>query len=148
MEIERLCFPTPWSRAAFLQEINYNKSVFKTLRRGSRLIGYGGFWHVLDEIHISNIAIHPDYRRRGYGRILLIHLLEEAASKGVSKASLEVRRSNIAAQKLYESFGFKVVTIRKNYYAIENEDALVMWNHDISAAIAGPAGRTSRRNLE
>jgi ribosomal-protein-alanine N-acetyltransferase len=141
MEIEHLCFPTPWSRAAFLQEIHYSKSVFKTLRIGGRLVGYGGFWHVLDEIHISNIAIHPDYRGRGYGRSLLIHLLEEAVSQGTTMASLEVRRSNIIAQNLYEAFEFKVIAVRKNYYTIENEDAFVMLNHDIRRSLARAADR-------
>ena len=100
-----------------------------------RLVGYGGFWHILDEIHISNIAVHPEYQRKGLGRILLIHLLEEAITRKASKAALEVRRSNIAAQSLYDAFGFRIVTVRKNYYSDEGEDALVMWNDDIGATL-------------
>ena len=136
MEIERLSFKTPWSRFAFIHEMQFERSLFKVMRIGGRLVGYGGFWYVLDEAHISNIAIHPDYRKRGLAKTLLIHLLEEAIAKGASKATLEVRRSNIAAQRLYGAFGFKVVTVRKNYYSDENEDALVMWNNDIAAALA------------
>lgn len=139
-EIERLCFPTPWSRAAFLNEIHFEKSVFKTLKMGTRLIGYGGFWHLLDEIHISNIAIHPTYQRQGFGRMLLTHLLEEAVARGTVQASLEVRRSNMAAQKLYSGFGFRVVTVRKKYYRDTNEDALIMWNDDIAGTLAAIVG--------
>ncbi len=145
-EIERLCFPTPWSRAAFLNEIHFEKSVFKTLKMETRLIGYGGFWIVLDEIHISNIAIHPTYQRQGFGRMLLAHLLEEAVARGASQASLEVRRLNMAAQKLYRGFGFRVVTVRKNYYADTREDALIMWNDDLAGTLASIAGRGAHRN--
>jgi ribosomal-protein-alanine N-acetyltransferase len=144
LKIEYLCFPTPWSMAAFLHEIEFEKSIFKTLKIGGQLVGYGGFWHVLDEIHISNIAIHPDYQRRGLGTMLLTHLLEEAAARGALKASLEVRRSNIAAQRLYEGFGFRIVTLRKNYYADEHEDALVMWNDDIPATLSGSRDRKTQ----
>jgi ribosomal-protein-alanine N-acetyltransferase len=136
LEIERLSFKTPWSKFAFIHEIEFEKSVFKVLKLKGRLVGYGGFWHILDEIHISNIAIHPDYRRRGLGKMLLTHLLEEAVARGAAKASLEVRRSNTAARHMYEKLGFKVVTVRKNYYVPEGEDALVMWNDDIRSALS------------
>ena len=89
----------------------------------------------MDKTHITNIAIHPAFRRRGLGRRLLIHLLELAVEKGVSKATLEVRRSNEAAQRLYLGFGFEMIAVRKHYYSEENEDALVMWSPDIAAAL-------------
>lgn len=141
MKIERLSFETPWSKFAFIHEIQFEKSVFKTIKVGGRLVGYGGFWHILHEAHISNIAIHPDYRRRGLGRRLLVHLLEEAVARGASKATLEVRRSNLLAQRMYEGFGFKVVTVKKHYYADENEDALVMWNGDIAGMLSTAANQ-------
>ncbi len=144
LEIERLGFKTPWSKFAFIHEIQFDKSVFKVVKVGGRVVGYGGFWLVLDEAHISNIAVHPDYRRRGLGRMLLIHLLEEAVSRGASKASLEVRRSNAAAQEIYGGFGFRVVGVRKHYYSDENEDALIMWNGDIAATLASTTPRAKR----
>ncbi|GAB4346891.1 MAG: ribosomal protein S18-alanine N-acetyltransferase [Candidatus Abyssubacteria bacterium] len=131
LEIERLSFKTPWSRFAFMHEIEFERSVFKVLKLKGKVVGYGGFWHILDEIHISNIAIHPDYRQQGLGKKLLAHLLHEAAAKGAEKASLEVRRSNIAARHMYERFGFRVAAVRKNYYVPEGEDALIMWNDNI-----------------
>lgn len=135
LEIERLSFRTPWSKYAFIHEIEFENSVFETVKVEGKLVGYGGFWHILDEAHITNIAIHPEHRRRGLGRRLLIHLLELAVEKGVSKATLEVRRSNAAAQRLYKDFGFQMIAVRRHYYSEENEDALVMWNADIAAAL-------------
>ncbi len=135
LQIERLSFTTPWSKYAFIHEMDFANSVFETVKVGGKLVGYGGFWHNMDKTHITNIAIHPAFRRRGLGRRLLIHLLELAVEKGVSKATLEVRRSNEAAQRLYLGFGFEMIAVRKHYYSEENEDALVMWNPDIAAAL-------------
>ncbi len=135
LRIERLSFKTPWSKFAFIHEIQFERSVFRVLKVGRRIAGYGGFWLVMDEAHISNIAIHPEYRRRGLGKRLLVHLLEEAVARGASAATLEVRESNLAARKMYEGFGFRVVAVRKHYYSDENEDALVMWNGDIAATL-------------
>ncbi|MBI5116539.1 ribosomal protein S18-alanine N-acetyltransferase [Candidatus Poribacteria bacterium] len=148
LEIERQSFKTPWSKFAFIHEMRFERSVFKVAKVGDHVVGYGGFWHVLDEAHISNIAVHPDHRRKGIGRRLLSHLLEEAVARGALKATLEVRRSNIAAQKLYESFGFKIVTVRKYYYSDENEDALIMWNDDIAATLAGADSRNALETPE
>ena len=136
LEIEALSFSTPWSKLAFVHEIQFEKSLFKVIKLGERIVGYGGFWHFFDEAHISNFAVHPDYRRRGLGKIFLAHLLEEAMVKGATKATLEVRRSNLAAQELYEGFGFRVVAVRKHYYVDENEDALIMWNSDVARTLA------------
>jgi ribosomal-protein-alanine N-acetyltransferase len=135
MEIEMLSFTTPWSRYAFIHEIEFPGSVFKVIKIEGKLVGYGGFWHIVDEAHISNIAIHPEYRRREFGRKLLVHLLELAVERRATKATLEVRRSNTAAQRLYGSFGFDVIAVRKNYYSDEGEDALIMWNEDIAESL-------------
>ncbi len=139
LRIERLTFKTPWTKYAFIHEIQFERAVFKVLKIDNRIVGYGGFWHVLDEAHISNIAIHPDYRGQGLGKMLLRHLLREAIARDVTRATLEVRKSNLVAQKMYVSFGFRIVSIRKNYYADEHEDALIMWNDDIPATLAGMA---------
>ena len=88
LEIERLSFATPWSMLAFLYEMESPHSVFDVMTVDGRLIGYGGFWHIIDEAHISNIALHPDHRRKGLGRKLLMHLLGQAVEMGAAKATL------------------------------------------------------------
>jgi len=148
LKIERVSFKTPWSRSAFVHEIQFERSFFKVIKVDGRLVGYGGFWLVLDEAHISNISIHPDYRRQGLGRMLLTHLLEEAVAKGATVATLEVRRSNVAAQNLYAGFGFKVIAVRKHYYADENEDALIMCNDNIGGTLETLTGQKTHRNAE
>lgn len=135
MEIEQLSFTTPWSKYAFIHEIEFPNSVFDVIKMDGKVVGYGGFWHIVDEAHISNIAVHPRYRRRGLGRKMLTHLLEQAVERGANKATLEVRRSNIAAQRLYDSFGFELIAVRKNYYVDEGEDALIMWNENIAESL-------------
>ena len=135
MEIEELSFTTPWSRYAFIHEMEFPSSVFKVIRIGGRLVGYGGFWHIEDKAHISNVAIHPEYRRKGLGKKLLAHLLELAVERRATKATLEVRPSNIAAQRLYGSFGFEVIAVKQDYYTDEGEDALIMWSEDIATAL-------------
>ncbi len=148
LKIERVSFKTPWSRSAFIHEIQFERSFFKVIKLGGRLVGYGGFWLVLDEAHISNIAIHPDHRQQGFGRTLLTHLLEEAVAKGATVATLEVRRSNNAAQHLYAGFGFKLIAVRKHYYADENEDALIMCNDNLAGTLEALPGRNTHRNAE
>lgn len=135
MEIEILSFATPWSMSTFIHEMDSPHSVFEVMRLDGRLVGYGGFWHIMDEAHISNIAVHPDYRRRGLGRKLLVRLLGQAIARKASKATLEVRPSNIAALNLYGSFRFEVIAVHKNYYTDEGEDALIMWSDDIEASL-------------
>ena len=78
LAIEHLSFKTPWTMRAFVHEIQSENSAFKVLKISGRVVGYGGFWRLLDEIHLSNIAVHPDYRRMGLGKMLLVRLLEEA----------------------------------------------------------------------
>lgn len=136
LKIERASFRTPWTRYAFIHEIQFEKSIFLVIKLDGQVVGYGGFWHIFDEAHISNIAIDPQYRSQGLGKLLLLHLLEEASARGATKATLEVRRTNVAAQGMYLRFGFKIVSVRKNYYVDEHEDALIMWNDDIAATLA------------
>jgi ribosomal-protein-alanine N-acetyltransferase len=126
--IERNSFvSTSWSRESFYAEITQNKYAYYIVARfkeSTMIIGYGGIWIVLDEAHITTLAVHPCHRRAGTGTIILNNLLEKAFLKGAGKIFLEVRVSNQNARKLYEKFNFKVVALRKNYYF--DEDALVM----------------------
>jgi ribosomal-protein-alanine N-acetyltransferase len=127
-QIARASFPTPWTRSAFEEELNRGWAVVRVLRTswGRRPCGFMNYWIVEDEIHLHNIAILPDMRRRGLGRRLLDDLLETARARSVRSIWLEVRRSNRAAVNLYRSAGFVKVGIRPRYYSDNGEDALVM----------------------
>jgi [ribosomal protein S18]-alanine N-acetyltransferase len=126
-DIERASFPTPWTRAAFCYEIEQNKVARCTVLRGRRgVVGYLCLWEIGHEIHITNLAVHPEWRRRGVARRLLAAALAGGVARGVTLAFLEVRPSNTRALALYESLGFQVIGRRNGYYFDTGEDALVM----------------------
>ncbi|MGH7300301.1 MAG: ribosomal protein S18-alanine N-acetyltransferase [Candidatus Rokuibacteriota bacterium] len=127
LAIERASFQTPWSRGAFRYELTQNR-VARCLvaRRGRRLVGYLCLWEIGHEIHVTNLAAHPDLRRRGVARALLGAVLDDARERAVTLAFLEVRPTNTEALGLYERFGFRVIGRRKGYYFDTGEDALVM----------------------
>ncbi|MCA0173740.1 ribosomal protein S18-alanine N-acetyltransferase [Bacillus sp. RAR_GA_16] len=128
MRIEHATFPTPWSRSAFYNEIVINHfATYLLLEVGEEIAGYCGVWVIIDEAHITNIALHPDYRGIKLGEALLKKAIHFVKSRGAVKMTLEVRVSNIVAQNLYRKFGFEEGGIRKNYYTDNQEDALVMW---------------------
>ncbi|MFZ5633815.1 MAG: ribosomal protein S18-alanine N-acetyltransferase [Bacillota bacterium] len=128
MDIELRSFPIPWSYSAFLFELAENDFAFYivALVKG-KVAGYAGMWIVLDEAHITNVAVHPGYRGRGIGRELMMELLSRAAVLGAVKVTLEVRVSNQVARNLYESLGFENRGLRRKYYSDNNEDAVIMW---------------------
>jgi ribosomal-protein-alanine N-acetyltransferase len=100
-------------------------------RLDRRIVGYGGMWVVMDEAHITTLAVDPPFRRRKIAQRLLMALLEEAVILGAVRATLEVRETNLAAQNLYHKFGFRVTGVRKAYYTDNGENALVMWAEGI-----------------
>jgi ribosomal-protein-alanine N-acetyltransferase len=125
--IERASFSMPWSRGAFLYELQQNRVArCLVMREDSRVLGYLCLWEIADELHITNVAVHPDYRRRGIARSLLSGVLDDARARKLKLVVLEVRPSNHEARTLYESFGFRVVARRRGYYYDTGEDALVM----------------------
>jgi len=128
MEIERLSFPTPWPREAFAEELARSWARIEVLRQvaSGRVVAFCNYWLVTDELHILNVAVHPDERRHGHASTLLRHILAQARSASFRVLSLEVRISNRAAQALYRKFGFKEVGLRPKYYADTGEDALLM----------------------
>ncbi len=126
MAIEQEAYPEPWSRGMFLDELRSPRSYFCTVCLNSMLIGYGGFWHVLDEAHITSVTIARRWRGRGYGRELMHHLLDTARYREIRRATLEVRESNVVAKSLYQNMGFDHVGRRKGYYSSTGEDALIM----------------------
>ncbi|WP_338450798.1 ribosomal protein S18-alanine N-acetyltransferase [Niallia oryzisoli] len=128
MEIEHKSFTVPWSREAFYNELTQNQfAVYLVIEADNRIVGYCGVWIVVDEAHVTNIAILPEYRGMKLGEALMKKMIETAKEYGALTMTLEVRVSNMVAQSLYRKFGFQGGAIRKNYYTDNQEDALVMW---------------------
>ncbi len=130
--IDALSFTMPWSERTYRFELTENPNssdwVAEVIQPdGAReVVGILITWIILDEAHVATLAIHPDYRKRGIGQRLLAHGLLVAHERGAALAYLEVRRSNLAAQAMYQRFGFKIVGERKKYYQDNQEDALLM----------------------
>ena len=132
VEIEQECFPTPWSRSAFLTEIRDNKlAKYFVAELDGKVVGYGGMWLILNEGHITNIAVREDYRGLGIGNKILESLIYYCASKNIQNMTLEVRKSNIVAQNLYKKYKFVEYGLRPRYYSDNHEDALIMWRTNI-----------------
>jgi ribosomal-protein-alanine N-acetyltransferase len=128
MAIERVAFPAPWSREVFLEEMEREWAHVDVLRDppGGALRGFVNYWLIRDEVHVLNVAVDPAARRRGYAARLLVHVVAFAYAHACRYVTLEVRRSNHAAIRLYRKHGFRPVGIRPNYYAEDREDAVVM----------------------
>lgn len=127
LAIEQASFKTPWSRGAFRYELTQNRVARSTVVRAEgKVVGYLCLWEIGREIHITNIAVDPDWRRRGIARALIRDMLEGARHRGITQVFLEVRPNNVEALGLYERFGFRVIGRRKGYYVDTGEDALVM----------------------
>ena len=145
--LDALCFSAPWSRKSFESEVCENPLARYLVAEaveeipageGGRtagtgegrkpwLAGYAGLWAVGEEGHITNVAVHPDCRRRHLGRLLVASLISETYREGLRDYTLEVRVSNLPAIRLYEDFGFREAGVRKGYYEDNNEDAMIMW---------------------
>ncbi len=142
LEVEQLSFTTPWSRFSFQTELNQNPhALYLVGKCQGRVVAYAGTWIIFDESHITNIAIHPSWRGRGFSHQLLIALLAASRERGAKRATLEVRTANTVAQALYLKHGFKFCGIRRGYYADTGEDALIMWKDglgDLQLRQAGP----------
>lgn len=127
-EIENLSFAIPWSRESFESELSQNNLArYIVAKVNGKVVAYGGMWIILDEGHITNIAVHPDYRGQKIGEKLVEALLREAKESNAERITLEVRASNDAARKLYQKQGFTDGGIRKGYYGDNREDAIIMW---------------------
>ena len=132
LEIEALSYKTPWSRRAFTSEVTENSYAhYYVCRVDGRIIGYVGMWVILDEAHITNIAVDPESRRQRVAQRLLEAMFEKAKESGANRMTLEVRVSNLGAQTLYKKIGFAERGLRKGYYSDTNEDAIIMWKDDL-----------------
>lgn len=126
-EIEKMCFVIPWSRESFLREATENACArYLVGHADGKPVAYAGMWFVLDEAHVTNIAVHPAFRGQGKGEAITRALVQLAADSGMHWMTLECRKSNVVAQNLYHKLGFVDVGFRKRYYADNNEDALIM----------------------
>jgi ribosomal-protein-alanine N-acetyltransferase len=133
---------------AFYQELHDNKLAHYYVGRiDGAVVAYGGIWVILEDSHITTIAVHPEYRGRKHGEIMLLHLLDEAVERNASWMTLEVRESNAVAQALYRKYGFTTVSTRKGYYSDNNENALVMWAGNLKSTIYGNRLRALRAAL-
>lgn len=126
MLIERTSFPFPWSVGFFRQELQVACARSILVEVNGKIIGYVLFWVLPGAIDVHNIAVHVDYRRRGIAALLLRKVVDEAKRRSIVRVLLEVRKSNVPAQKLYEKSGFLTTGIRKGYYSDNGEDALAM----------------------
>ncbi|MFY9233446.1 MAG: ribosomal protein S18-alanine N-acetyltransferase [Fimbriimonadaceae bacterium] len=131
VEIEKATNTAPWSERSFRHEISNPHAVFIAGVSEGKVVGYGGIWLVVDEAHVTTIAIEESLRRQGAGRKLMVELLRAAQEKGLSCSTLEVRASNEAAIKLYETLGYVQTARRRSYYPDNREDAIVMWLHGL-----------------
>lgn len=130
-EIESLSFATPWPAHAFEQELRGNRLARYVVARAGvgseeRVVGFAGVWLMVDEAHITTFGVHPDWRRRGVGRRILLRLFDLSAELRAARMTLEVRVGNVAAQALYLRFGFTIAGTRARYYTDDGEDAYVM----------------------
>ena len=126
IEIERASFAYPWSSTFFLQELKVTCARSLLALVNECPVGYIIYWALPHEIDVHNLAVHPAYRRRGIGKALLEKVIDEARRQGLTRVTLEVRKSNVVAQKMYQSLGFLAKGVRKGYYSDDGEDALVM----------------------
>jgi ribosomal-protein-alanine N-acetyltransferase len=157
LRIEAQVYPRPWSLALFMSELNLrNSRHYVAARIGNPVVGYGGLMFTGDEAHVTTIAVDPAWHHHQIGTRLLLNLARASIAHGARHLTLEVRVSNAGAQAMYRSFGFETAGVRKNYYSETNEDALIMWAHDIDspayaerlgAIEAGVAGTTVDETL-
>ncbi len=132
--LDRLCFGGLWSSDSYRRELASENSHFLavTVDRGQEpetegILGFGCFWAILDEAHITLLGVHPRYQELGLGQLLLCALLERARAIDMARATLEVRDTNAGAIHIYEKYGFQTVGRRKKYYQDTNDDAIIMW---------------------
>jgi len=149
LRIENRSFTTQWPANAFYQELHENKLAFYYVGKiAERVVAYGVIWVILEDSHITTIAIDPYYRGKRLGEVLLLKLLDEAIERGASWMTLEVRETNAVAQNLYRKYGFTTVSTRKGYYSDNNENALVMWAGNLRSDLYRARLRSLRATLQ
>ena len=128
LAIEEVSFPTPWTAESFISELRDNQIArYYCLELDGNVVGYMGLWLIIGEAHVTNVAIWPGCQGQGLGEYLMRTVMNELLKMGIRRVTLEVRVSNINAQKLYTKLGFNPAGIRKRYYTDNQEDAIIMW---------------------
>lgn len=121
-----------WSKSSFYDEMSNNLAHYYSAKTSDgELVGYAGTWHILDEGHITTIAVKKNYMRKHIGEAIIVKILEDCYDSGIKYLTLEVRVSNTPAINLYTKYGFNSLGTRKGYYQDNNEDALIMWTENI-----------------
>ena len=147
--IERASFTTIWPSDAFYNELNTNKLAHYYVGIwDDRIVAYGGIWVILEDSHVTTLAVAPEYRGRGFGEVILLRLIDEAIERGAAWMTLEVRESNAVAQRLYRKYGFTTVTMRTGYYSDDNESALIMWAGSLRSDLYRNRLRALRERVE
>lgn len=131
LNINDLSFPISWSLESLQGELDNKFARYVVLKKGNSIVGYGGMWIIIDESHITNVAVHPDARGHGAGDIIVEALFRICRKQKVTAITLEVRSSNFVAINLYEKHGFEKEGIRPRYYEDNGEDAVIMWNRHL-----------------
>lgn len=131
VEIENESFSRPWSKRSFEESLEKSDYIFIVADNRGVIVGYCGLYVVMDEANITNVAVKEEYRNKGVGYVIIEDLIERAKNAGVKAMTLEVRKSNNAAIRLYEQVGFKNAGIRRNFYESPKEDAVIMWKEHL-----------------
>ena len=138
-----------WSKDAFYSEVDNKVAKYYSAKNSNgEILGYAGTWHIVDEAHITTIAVKPEERRKHIAECLIVKSLEDCYNEFIKYITLEVRVSNIPAIKLYEKYGFKSLGKRKGYYQDNNEDALIMWTENIFSDEYKQLFENNKNNLE
>ncbi|MBF2051906.1 MAG: ribosomal protein S18-alanine N-acetyltransferase [Candidatus Sericytochromatia bacterium] len=132
--LERLCFGKNWTPTDFGREMQNERYHYFVITDQQTPVAYLGYWQILEEAHITSVGVHPDYRKQRLAQRLMCHMLADCQTRQINWITLEVKASNLEAQKLYEKFGFAVMGRRKNYYQADREDALIMWTENIASS--------------
>jgi [ribosomal protein S18]-alanine N-acetyltransferase len=131
LNISMLSFPVSWSKTSMEEELDNKFARYVVAVMDNIVVGFGGMWVIIDEAHITNIAVHPEYRKLGIGSMLLEALIDICRLEDCSSMTLEVRKSNFKAQGLYSKYGFLQEGLRKGYYEDNKEDAIIMWKRNL-----------------
>lgn len=135
-DLEQICFSAPWTRGMLQDELANPHARYVVCCRENVIVAYGGYWCVVDEAHVTNIAVAPDVRRYGLGTALLQKMIDMAVAEGLAAMTLEVRQNNEIAKSLYAKFGFVAIGVRPRYYP-DGENALILWKRDMRHADSG-----------
>jgi len=131
VNVENNCFTTPWSKNSFIRELVENDiALYLVAKIENVAVGYIGVWRIQNEGHITNVAVHSDYRGQGIASKLVSQLLSLCEKEGIDAFTLEVRKSNLVAQNLYKKFQFAECGVRRGYYQDNKEDAVIMWRRE------------------